>query len=317
MSTHMSTHIGRTNAPETRPEALGEIVEASIAKGLVAAGRGSVTTLVPELASAPAEAFGFAIALLNGTTIVRGDTATFSLQSITKLFALVALLREEPQAWNDVGWEPTEQAFRSLAELEARNGQPKNPFVNAGALVVTDMLHSRNGDGLHPTLELIRELSGNPSIRFSNRVARSEQAHAHSNSAIAHLLAEAGRIQTPIPTLLRAYFRQCAIEASAEDTARAALFLAAKGQQRHVLDFENRRRVNAVLLTAGMYNAAGDLAYRIGIPVKSGIGGGIVGVLPGVGSVCVWSPPLDGKGNSIGGLAALEHFSRSARWSIF
>lgn len=314
----MSVRTLRSDAPETRPAALAEILDASIAKGLVSAGRGEVTRLVPGLDRVPPEKFGFSVALLNGETVSRGDAGTrFSLQSITKLFALVALLQHDPHAWDDVGWGPTSHSFRSLTELEEHGGRPRNPFVNAGALVVTDRLKTLTGDGLLPTLELIRELSGNARIASVASVARAEFANAHVNSAIAHLLAEAGRIANPIPLLLRNYFRQCAIEASTDDTARAALFLARKDQKHHVLGFEERRRVNAVLLTAGMYNAAGDLAYRVGIPVKSGIGGGIVGVLPGVGAVCVWSPPLDERGNSVGGLVALEEFSRRARWSIF
>lgn len=304
--------------PETRPAVLREIIEESVSKGLVAAGRGEPTKLVPGLEKVPSEKFGFSVALLNGETISCGNAKEkFSLQSITKLFALVALLQRYPDAWDEIGWEPTEHSFRSLTELEARDGRPRNPFVNAGALVVTDKLKTLSGDGLSPTLELIREQSGNPKITSAASIARAELSSAHVNTAIAHILADAGRIDNPIPVLLRNYFRQCAIEASVEDTAKAALFLAHKSQRHHVIEFENRRRVNAVMLTAGMYNAAGDLAYRLGIPVKSGIGGGIVGVLPGVGSVCVWSPPLDERGNSVGGLIALEEFSRKARWSIF
>lgn len=293
-------------------------MEAAIAKGLVAAGRGQTTDLIPDLRAVPPEKFGFSVALLTGEQISVGDTRErFSLQSITKLFSLVALLQRDPDAWDEVGWEPTSHSFRSLTELEERGGKPRNPFVNAGALVVTDRLKTLAGDGFLPTLQLIQQQSGNAKIRSVPSVARAEFAHAHVNTAIAHLLANVGRIQNPIPQLLRNYFRQCAIEASTDDTARAALFLAQKDQHQVVLSFEDRRRVNAVLLTAGMYNAAGDIAYRVGMPVKSGIGGGIVGVLPGVGTVCVWSPPLDETGNSVGGLVALEEFSRLARWSIF
>lgn len=308
----------RRTGPETRPGVLEEIIEHARAKGLVAAGRGTPSTQIPGLDEVKPELFGFTAVLLDGTVVSSGDTKkAFSLQSITKLFSLAALLRRKHDVWSEIGWEPTDASFRSLAELEARDGRPRNPFVNAGALVVTDQLLTLDGDGLQPTLDLIREQSGNERISSVTKIARAEYRNAHLNIAIAHTLAEHGRLANPIPAVLKAYFRQCAIAASTEDTARAALFLADRDRKSPVLSADSRRRVNAVTLTAGMYSAAGDIAYRVGIPVKSGIGGGIVGVLPGVGTVCVWSPPLDERGNSAGGIVALEEFSRVAGWSLF
>lgn len=305
---------------ETRPAALQEIIEIACAKGLAASGKGAPSTQIPGLDSVEPESFAFSVALLDGTIISSGQSTTpFSLQSITKLFSLTALLELEPDVWGEIGWEPTDASFRSLTELEAREGRPRNPFVNAGALVVTDKLHTLTGNGLQPTLELIRRESGNSSIKSVSKIARAEWEHANLNTAIAHLLNEHGRLKNPIPAVLRSYFRQCAIAASTDDIARSALFLARRDHTdcERTLSPETRRRVNAVLLTAGMYSAAGDIAYRVGIPVKSGIGGGIVGVLPGVGTVSVWSPPLDEKGNSLGGIAALEEFSKQSGWSLF
>ncbi len=306
---------------ETRPAALQEIIEIASAKGLAASGKGTPSTQIPGLDTVEPESFAFSVALLDGTLVSGGQSAVpFSLQSITKLFSLTALLELQPDVWGEIGWEPTDASFRSLTELEARGGRPRNPFVNAGALVVTDKLHTLTGNGLQPTLDLIRRESGNSSIKSVAKIARAEWEHANLNTAIAHLLTEHGRLQNPIPAVLRSYFRQCAIAASTDDIARSALFLARRdhpGSAPPSLSPETRRRVNAVLLTAGMYSAAGDIAYRVGIPVKSGIGGGIVGVLPGVGTVSVWSPPLDEKGNSLGGIAALEEFSRQSGWSLF
>jgi glutaminase len=304
--------------PETRPAVLQEIVDSARAKGLGASSGGTLSTQVPGLDQVAPDHFAIAVALLDGTVISSGDAKTqFSLQSITKLFSLAALLQLRPDGWSEIGWEPTESSYRSLADLESRGGRPRNPFVNAGALVVTDRLHSITGDGLAPTLELIRQQSGNPGIESNDRIAEAECQNAHVNTAIAHVLADGGLLENPISLVLHNYFRQCAIAASAEDVARAALFLATRDGTNPVLDAESRRRVNAVLLTAGMYDAAGDIAYRVGIPAKSGIGGGIVGVLPSVGAVCAWSPPLDDRGNSAGGVVALEEFSRLAAWSIF
>lgn len=313
-----SERAARRITPETRPAALKEIIDLARAKGLAASGRGELSAQIPGLDEVEPERFGFSVALIDGTLISCGDARMpFSLQSITKLFSLTALLHLRTDVWPEIGWESTDASFRSLAELEARGGRPRNPFVNAGAIVVTDRLRSLTGDGLLPTLELIREQAQNPKITSVTRIARAEERHSHINTAIAHVLADSKRIDNPIPLVLRSYFRQCAIAASTEDVARAALFLASRDHRNPVLDFASRRRVNAVLLTAGMYNAAGDIAYRVGIPVKSGIGGGIVGVLPGIGAVCVWSPPLDDRGNSAGGIVALEEFSRLAAWSVF
>lgn len=304
--------------PETRPAVLEEIVDYARAKGLSAASLGAVSTHIPGLDEVAPDHFALAVALFDGTVISSGDAQTpFSLQSITKLFSLAALLQLRPDGWSEIGWEPTDASYRSLSDLESRGGRPRNPFVNAGALVVTDRLHSITGDGLAPTLGLLRRQSGNPNIQSVDRIAEAESQNAHINTAIAHVLADGGHIENPISLVLRDYFRQCAIAASAEDVARAALFLATRDGTNPVLDAESRRRVNAVLLTAGMYNAAGDIAYRVGIPAKSGIGGGIVGVLPSVGAVCAWSPPLDDRGNSAGGVVALEEFARLAAWSIF
>ena len=313
-----SSRSTRRVSPETRPVALAEILEQARTKGLAASGKGEVSSQIPGLDAVPPERFGFSVALIDGTTVSTGDaTVPFSLQSITKLFSLAALLQLQPDVWPDIGWEPTEASFRSLAELEHRDGRPRNPFVNAGAIVVADKLRTLTGSGFLPTLQMIREQSGNARIGSVSKVARAEFGNSHINMAIAHMLADSGSIDNPIVPVLKDYFQQCAIAASTEDVARATLFLARRNADHPVLSFENRRRVNAVLLTAGMYNAAGDIAYRVGLPVKSGIGGGIVGVLPGVGAVCLWSPPLDRHGNSAGGIAALEEFSRLAGWSLF
>jgi len=222
-------------------------------------------------------------------------------------------------AWDKVGWDPTSSGYGSVAELERHSGRPRNPFVNSGALVVTDRLHALTQAAARRTAELIARCSGTAAPRHSvaidPRMAASEARADHRNVAIAHVLAEHGRLQTPIAELLEQYFSQCAITATTTDLARASLFLASRDAD--VLDAPSIRRVNAVMLTAGMYGAAGEIAYRVGLPAKSGIGGGIVAVMPGRGVVAVWSPPLDGQGSSCGGVAALEEFTRLSGWSVF
>jgi len=223
----------------------------------------------------------------------------------------------EPTAWEHVGWAPTELGYNSVSELEHAAGRPRNPFVNAGALIVTDRLLHHTGSAVDTVSELIRNLAEDADVQPDPVVASSEAKSDHRNRALAHVLAEHGRLLNEVDDVLAHYYAQCAITGTAAGMARAARFLADRRCRDRVLDAADVRRMNAVLLTSGMYNAAGDIAYRIGLPAKSGIGGGILATLPGVGTICAWSPPLDTCGNSVGGVAAIEEFARSSGWSVF
>ncbi|MCK8613963.1 glutaminase A [Gordonia sp. C13] len=286
--------------------------------GAGAAEHGRVTAQIPALAQVPASCFGIAVATVEGQIVHAGDSTTeFSIQSLSKLFALTALLQQDPSAWSHVGWHPTNAHFNSVAELERSGGRPANPFVNAGALVVTDRLLERTGDAVAATVDLIRRESGGRRVSVDEDVAVSEMIADHRNSALAHVLAEHGRLSCGIERLLAQYCHQCAITADVQTVARAALFLADRRRLPSGLAPATVRRINAVLLTSGMYGAAGDIAYRVGLPAKSGIGGGVLAVMPGRGTVCVWSPPLDADGNSAGGVAAIERFAELTEWSVF
>lgn len=311
----MPTCTGRTAGADTLAAHLHTAAEF----GRHAARAGTVTAQIPALAAVPATKFAMAVATVDGALVHTGDSAEpFSIQSLSKLFALCVLLEHRPDAWGDVGWGPTNAGYGSVADLERSNGRPANPFVNSGAIVVTDRLITHcGGDAVGATIELLRR--GDPCARVDSdaTVALSESLTGHRNSAIAHVLAEHGVLHNPIDHVLRQYFGQCAITADVRTLARAALFLADRTGHTNPLDEASARRVNAVLLTSGMYGAAGDIAYRIGLPAKSGIGGGILAIMPGRGTVCVWSPPLDDDGNSAGGVAGIEEFARLARWSVF
>ena len=299
-------------------EALRAASQRAVEIGRSAAPSGVVTPRIPELSRVDPESFGFSVTTVEGVEVCVGASdVAFSLQSITKLFALAALLRLEPTAWEHVGWDPTELGYNSVSELERAAGRSRNPFVNAGAIIVTDRLLHHTGSAVDTVTELIRELSGDVGVASDSAVASSEAAVDHRNRALAHVLAEHGRLVNDVDEVLAHYYAQCAITASALGVARATRFLADRRLHARVLDSANVRRMNAVLLTSGMYNAAGDIAYRVGLPAKSGIGGGIVATLPGVGTVCAWSPRLDGDGNSVGGVAAIEEFSWTAGWSVF
>lgn len=305
-------------ARTTRISEISEHVEVAAEVGRQTAREGTVSAQIPALASVPATKFAMAVATVDGTVLHTGDsTESFSIQSLSKLFALCVLLQHRPDAWLDVGWGPTNAGYGSVADLERNNGRPTNPFVNSGAIVVTDRLITHSGDAVAASINLLRRADPSAPVDSDAAVALSESLTGHRNSAIAHVLTEHGVLKNPIDRVLQQYFGQCAITATVQTLARASLFLADRDNKFNPLDAASVRRVNAVLLTSGMYGAAGDIAYRVGLPAKSGIGGGILAIMPGQGTICVWSPPLDSDGNSAGGIAAIEEFARLAGWSVF
>ncbi|MFG2720236.1 glutaminase [Streptomyces sp. NPDC048416] len=285
-------------------------------------GRGRPADYIPVLASADPRRFGMAVAELDGTVYGVGDWEhPFSTQSITKVFTLALCLSlEDEELWEHVGREPSGNPFNSLVQLEYEDGIPRNPFINAGALVVTDRLHRLTGDAAGTLREFLRAESGNDALGFNERVATSEAGHSDRNAALAHFMASYGNITTPVPDLLDQYIRQCSLEASCADLARAAGFLARHGIRADgsaLLTRSRAKQINAVMLTCGTYDAAGDFAHRVGLPGKSGVGGGIIAVVPGRCTLCVWSPGLDERGNSVAGVAALDRFTTLTGLSVF
>ena len=284
---------------------------------------GRVANYIPELAKVPAERFGMAIVTLDGTVYSIGDAhERFSIQSISKLFACtLAFQLVEDALWERVGREPSGTAFNSLVQLESERGKPRNPFINAGALVVTDVLCRRFVGAETALVQFMRRLTGVVDIDYNSRVANSELAHAERNRAMAHFMASFGNLLMPPETVIDAYCRQCAIEMNCVELATAALFLANGGvapvSGEQILDPSSTKRLSALMLTCGTYDAAGDFVYRVGLPAKSGVGGGIVAVLPGEMAVCVWSPGLDANGNSLAGVKSLEWLTTLTGQSIF
>lgn len=287
-------------------------------------GRGRVADYIPALAEVAPRQFGLAIATVDGQSHSVGDAHTpFSLQSITKLFTFVLALKLEGEAlWQRVGREPSGAAFNSIVQLETENGIPRNPFINAGALVITDILTTRYAHLDYALLGALRRLADEPNLHWNPRVARSERETAHRNMAMAYFMKSHGNFRNEPETVLDNYCRQCATEMSCAQLAQATLFLANDGRDltlrgqadEHFLSADATRRVNALLLTCGAYDAAGDFAYRIGLPVKTGVGGGIVAIVPGVATIAVWSPELDAKGNSVLGAFALERLVQATGW---
>lgn len=283
-------------------------------------GRGAVADYIPALARVEPRQFGMAIAEVDGAVHGVGDwRRPFSIQSMSKVFTLALVLAHDDGVWTRVGREPSGGPFNSLVQLEHEDGIPRNPFINAGALVVTDEL-AHHGDAAGTLLRFLRTESGHPDIDVDSEVAASEAEHADRNRALAYFMASYRNMRNPVPAVLDQYVRQCSIAMSCHDVARSAVFLARHGIRNdgsRLLGLSAAKRVNAVMLTCGTYDAAGEFAYRVGLPGKSGVGGGIVAIVPGRCAVCVWSPGLDARGNSVAGVAALDRFTTLTGWSIF
>ena len=284
---------------------------------------GRVADYIPELAAVPLGQFGMALVDRDGRAHTCGAADQgFSIQSISKIFTLTLALKGlGNDLWDKVGREPSGSAFNSLLHLEYENGKPRNPFINAGALVVTDTVQDLYPDALAAVLDTVRQLSGNPAVAVNEAVAASEAACGFRNASLANFLKSFGRLSHPVDEVLATYFRQCAIEMSAVDLARAGHFLSDEGRPlgaaERFISPNRAKYINSLMLTCGTYDAVGDFAYRVGLPGKSGVGGGILAVMPGEFSVCVWSPGLDASGNSLAGTLALEWLTTKTGISIF
>jgi glutaminase len=300
--------------PDTfSPAALQSLLD-RIAEGAVRDfGEGNVASYIPALAEVDPDQFGMAVCDVEGRVYQAGSgSVSFSIQSISKVLNLVTAMQRlaEEDIWTRVGREPSGQAFNSIVQLEVERGVPRNPFINAGALLITDVLVSRIMSIQYVIREQARRLTANPTVNFDTRVARSEMDHKARNAALAYLMKAYGNLHSDVDEVLDTYFHGCALAMSCVDVARAFSFLAHRGVNPHdgsvVLSPQQTRQLNALLLTCGLYDAAGDFAWRVGLPGKSGVGGGIVAIVPGRMSICVWSPRLDSYGNSVAGLRALE-----------
>ncbi len=287
--------------------------------------RGDVATYIPELARVDPKAFGLVVVDTDDNVIAGGDSETpFSIQSVSKVFTLtLALGKIGDRLWRRVGREPSGSPFNSIVQLEFEKGIPRNPFINAGAIAVTDVILSghRPREALGEILHFMRFLADDASISIDEAVAASEQRTGFRNVALANYMKSFGVLENPVDLTLGVYFHHCAIAMSCRQLAMAGRFLALHGRipstGLSVVMPERARRINAVMLTCGHYDGSGEFAYRVGLPGKSGVGGGILAIAPGKGSIAVWSPGLDASGNSRLGQIALEMLSKRLGWSIF
>jgi glutaminase len=311
--------------PGTIVQALQDLLEAVTDDMANRQDRGRVADYIPQLSKVDPARFGIAVVMNDGETCVAGDAdQPFSIQSVSKVFTLTLALGKAGDAvWRRVGREPSGNPFNSIVQLEHEHGIPRNPFVNAGAIVISDILLS----GYEPRaaigsiLSFLRLLADDETIAIDKAVALSERATGFRNFALANYMKSFGNLENPPELALGVYFHQCAIAMSCRQLATAGRFLAHSGHDpatgHSIVSAERARRINALMLTCGHYDGSGDFAFRVGIPGKSGVGGGILAIVPGVASIAVWSPGLNANGNSHLGSLAIERVARAMRWSVF
>ena len=283
---------------------------------------GEVSASIPELKNISPDKFGIFISTHEGTEFGKGDfQEKISIQSVSKVFTLClafSILGEK--IWQRVNVEPSGNAFNSLVQLENEKGIPRNPFINAGAIVIADILLSHLKNPKEDFLEFIREISGKKNIQFNQKVALSEKQTGYRNFALGNFLKSFGNIENKVEDVLDFYFHQCSVEMTCEELAHAFYILANEGKTKSgktILNKSQIKRLNALMLTCGFYDESGEFAYKVGLPGKSGIGGAIVAVLPRKFSVATWSPRLNEKGNSEAGMYALELLTTKLGISIF
>jgi glutaminase len=299
------------------------LLEQAVEKVRPLLGKGKVASYIPALANIDPNKIAIAVTTMDGTTIGAGDyLEPFSVQSISKVFSLTLALTlyKEEEIWHRVGKEPSGHSFNSLVQVELERGKPRNPFINAGALIIADLLQSRLGAPKQRMLEVVRQLSCNPKINYDKVVANSEYQFSARNAAIAYLMKSFGNFNGDVDTVLKSYFHYCSLKMNCADLSKAMFYLANRGKTLTgdaLITPIQTRQLNALLATSGLYDGAGEFAYRVGMPGKSGVGGGIIAVIPGDMAICAWSPELDENGNSLAGTAMLEHISQELGRSIF
>ena len=298
------------------------ILESIYQDAIKATDKGIVASYIPELAHINPNNFGIHLKILNGNSYGVGNfDVPFSIQSISKVLALSKAMSFVGESiWQRIDVEPSGHPFNQLALLEIENGIPRNPFINAGAIVIADILVSNLKNPKEDFLKYIRDITSDNTINFNKAVANSEKATGFKNYAAANLLKSFKNLQNPVDDVLDFYFHQCSIEMTCNQLSEAFSFLANKGncmKNTAQLTETQAKRINAIMLTCGFYDEAGEFAFEVGLPGKSGVGGGIVALLPDKFVITTWSPGLNKKGNSKLGMLALEQFTTKTKLSIF
>lgn len=285
--------------------------------------RGNVASYIPELSKVDPNKFGVHLITVDDRNYAFGASdEKFSIQSIAKVLALTQAYKiEDENLWERVGVEPSGTPFNSLVQLESDHGIPRNPLINAGALVICDVLVKHLPNPKKDFIAFVRHVSNNPQIDYSSRIAESEKSAGFKNAALINLMKSFGSIENDIDAVLDFYFNLCSIEMTCKELARTFLFLAAQGidpcTKERVIGANKSKRINSIMQLCGFYDEAGEFAFAVGLPGKSGVGGGIIAIHPNKYSIVVWSPRLNKKGNSYKGMKFLEMFTSETQSSIF
>ena len=285
--------------------------------------QGRVADYIPALAEVCPKKMAVCVATIDGKSVGAGDyQEAFSIQSISKVFGLVmAMKRMGDSLWQRVRMEPSGQPFNSIIQLEWEKGIPRNPVINAGALLVADVLASHYSSSKLAFISFMRQLANDESIQIDQNVYQSELVHGNRNAALAYLMKSFGNIEAEIPEVLSHYFTQCSIAMSCQQLAQSLLFLANKGvdprTKKMICSRQDSHRINAILSTSGMYDQSGEFAFSVGLPAKRGVGGGIIAIIPNYGVICAWSPPLNKFGNSVVGMNLISGIANELGLSIY
>ncbi|MBU2929311.1 glutaminase [Winogradskyella psychrotolerans] len=285
--------------------------------------QGKLATYIPELANVDPDKFGVHMTKLDGDNFGIGDhLEKFSIQSIAKVLSLslaVKFLGE--RIWTRIDVEPSGTKFDSLLLLETYKGIPRNPFVNSGAIVICDILITHLENAREEFLEFVRDLSDIPDLNYSDKIADSEKATGFRNVALCNFIKSLGNIKNDPAEVLDFYFDMCSLEMNCEQLSRTFSFLANGGKKlsdgKKILTSSQTKRINALMLTCGFYDESGEFAFKVGLPGKSGVGGGIVALYPNNFTIAVWSPKLNPNGNSFKGMKLLETVTTHSEMSIF
>ncbi|WP_405606687.1 glutaminase [Polaribacter sp. Asnod1-A03] len=284
---------------------------------------GKVADYIPELAHVDANNFGVNITTIDKESFGVGDfEKKFSIQSVSKILTLTLAYKfEGVKLWDRVDVEPSGNPFNSLLQLEADSGKPRNPFINAGAIVICDVLLSHLKNPKEDFLDFCREISNNPTLNYNEKVAESEKISGFRNVALCNFIKSFGNIKNDVEEVLDFYFYTCSLEMTCKELSEIFLYLTIdnfttqKGER--VITESQTKRINAIMLTCGFYDESGEFAFRVGLPGKSGVGGGIIAIHPDQYCMAVWSPKLNKKGNSYKGMLFLEKFTTKTASSIF
>ena len=299
------------------------IIEDIYKKVLACNDNGETASYIPELAKVDSSKFGIHITTINQQNFGIGDCyERFSIQSISKVLALTLAYRlVGDEIWNRVGVEPSGTSFNSLVQLEADKGVPRNPFLNAGALIISDILLSNLENPKEDFLNFVNSLSANKNLNYSKRIAQSEKKVGYRNVALCNFIKSYNRIDNEPADVLDFYYDLCSLEMSCKELSELFLYLANNGVEminnKQILTESQSKRLNALMQTCGFYDESGEFAFKVGLPGKSGVGGGIIAIHPDQYVIAVWGPKLNLKGNSYKGIMFLEEFTTRSKLSIF